>query len=217
MIRNNSSDSSSSSSNGSTPVGGVMEPRYQDIGALSPEAIAIWQKTRQAVVSQSVVGAEDCPGRDFRPFNGLLPVQRWRIVSNIDLIISRIRRVAVDAEVYSGKKVIALSKLLVMDVVEIVMQCQGSWLLVVEPGIGELLYQGAVGKALGLDRPRVKIVVLKSSLATSREIVPIHSLEQIYKIWNHGGVDETAYCALEAVRDDASKIRAAKQCNYFKH
>ncbi len=68
---------------------------------------------------------------------------------------------------YSGKKVIALSKLLVMDVVEVVMQCQGSSSLIVEVGIGELLYQGAVGKALGLDRPRVKMVVLKSSTATS--------------------------------------------------
>lgn len=80
MIRNSSSDSSS----GSTPVGVLMDPRHRDIGALSPEAIAIYEKTRQAVVSQSVVGAENCPGRDLRPFNGLLPAQRWRIVSNID-------------------------------------------------------------------------------------------------------------------------------------
>ncbi len=67
-------------------------------------------QARQAVVWQSVLGVEDCLRRGLGPFNGPLPVRRWQRIPNV----FQIHRVAVDAEVYSGKKVRPLSILLVM-------------------------------------------------------------------------------------------------------
>ncbi len=71
-------------------------------------------QARQAVVWQSVLGAEDSLRRGLGPFNGPLAVRRWKRIPSV----FQVHRVAVDAEVYSGKKVRPLSILLGMKVFE---------------------------------------------------------------------------------------------------
>lgn len=85
-----------------------------------------------AVESQSEIGMEGGARRCVRPVNSVLGVRQWRTVPSICCTILRIRSRAVDADLYSGKKVMPLSNLLVMGVVEFVMRCEGrSYLLVV--------------------------------------------------------------------------------------
>lgn len=68
-----------------------------------------------AVDPQSEVGAADGARRGDAPFNGDLEARRWLRVSSICCSSFRMGS-TLEAELYSGKKVMPLSRLLVMGI-----------------------------------------------------------------------------------------------------